>query len=53
MKFDQGIPVLHDSASAHGSHVGQAVILKCGLEEMRWPSHSIDLTSSDYRVIPN
>jgi len=32
--------LLHDSASAHRSHVGQATVLECGFEEMCHPPYS-------------
>jgi len=34
--------LLHNSATAHRSHVGQAAVLKCGFEEMHHPSHSYE-----------
>jgi len=42
--------LLHDSASAHRSHVGQATLLECGFEEMRHPPHSLYLAPSDYNI---
>jgi len=45
--------VLHGSASAHRSHVGQATVLECGFEEMRRPPYSLCLAASDYHVFPN
>ena len=32
--------LLHDNALAHGSDVGQAVMLERGFEEMRYPPYS-------------
>jgi len=45
--------VLRDNAPAHSSHVGQAALLECGLEEMRHPPYSLDLATSDYQLLPN
>jgi len=45
--------VLHDSASAHRSHVVQATVLECGFEEMRHPPYSLYLAASDYHLLPN
>ena len=45
--------VLHDSASAHMSYVGQATVLECGFEEMRHPPYSLYLAASEYHLLPN
>jgi len=45
--------LLHDNASAHRSHVGQATLLECGFEEMRHPPYSLYLAASDYHLFPN
>jgi len=45
--------LLHDSASAHRSHVGQATLLEWGSEEMRHPPYSLYLAASDYHLFPN
>ena len=45
--------LLHDNASAHRSHVGQATLLECGFEEMRHPPYSLDLAPSYYHLWPN
>jgi len=45
--------VLHDSASAHRSHVKQAALLECGFEEMCHPPYSLYLAVSDYHLLPS
>ena len=45
--------LLHNNAPAHRSHVGQAVILESGFEEMHHPPYSPDLAPSDYNLFPN
>ena len=52
-KLTQISLLLHDSASAHRSQVGQAAVVECGFEEMRHPSYSPDLAPSDYHLFPN
>jgi len=44
---------LHDNASAHRSHVGQAALLECEFEETRHPPYSLYLAASDYYLLPN
>ena len=51
-KLTQVPLLLHDSAPAHRSHVGQAAILESGCEEMHHPPCSTDLAPSDYHLFP-
>ena len=43
-KLTQVPLLLHDNASAHRSHVGQAAVLECGFEAMCHPPYSSDQT---------
>jgi len=52
-KLTQITVLLHDSAPAHRSQVGQAAVLECGFEEMSHPPYSPDLAPSDYHLFPN
>ena len=45
--------LLHDNASTHRSHVGQAAMLESGFEEMHHPPYSPDQAPSDYHLLPN
>ena len=44
--------LLHDSASAHRSHVGQDTVLQCAFDEMCHPPYSPDQTPNDYHMFP-
>ena len=45
--------LLHDSTSAHKSHIGHAAVFECGLEEMCHPPYYTDQTPNDYYPLPN
>jgi len=52
-KLTQVPLLLRDNASAHRSHVAQAVVLECGFEEMCHSPYSPDHTLNDYHLFPN
>jgi len=52
-KLTQVPLLLHDNASTHRSHVGQAAMLESGFEEMHHPPYSPDQAPSDYHLLPN